>query len=191
MALECPDIVFYPANMRRWPNIGLLLAHRLRSWPNSKSALSQRLGGGGGGGEMGVTSARPSTPKRFCLSSNQVFLFFVTKFFVFAFRWFRVFHWGCYVYFRIVFISNSLYILYIFIFIYFIYFFIVLVVPYSALTDYDRSVVLTLDDRPDPQLWGHCRSTHNSSMICFLCVCSGFSLESWRWTGCPKETIAI
>ena len=48
------------------------------------------------------------------------------------------------------------------------YFFIVLVVPYSALTDYDRSVVLTLDDRPDPQLWGHCRSTHNSSMICFF-----------------------
>ena len=43
-------------------------------------------------------------------------------------------------------------------------------VPYSALTDYDRSVVLTLDDRPDPQLWGHCRSTHNSSMICFF-VC--------------------
>ena len=66
--------------------------------------------------------------------------------------------------------SISLYILYIIIFIYFIYFFIVLVVPYSALTDYDRSVVLTLDDRPDPQLWGHCRSTHNSSMICFLCL---------------------
>ena len=43
-------------------------------------------------------------------------------------------------------------------------------VPYSALTDYDRSVVLTLDDRPDPQLWGHCRSTHNSSMIFFLCL---------------------
>ena len=41
-------------------------------------------------------------------------------------------------------------------------------VPYSALTDYDRSVVLTLDDGPDPQLWGHCRSTHNSSMICFF-----------------------
>ena len=103
------------------------------------------------------------------LSSNQVFLFFWREvFFVFTFRWFRVFHWGCYVYFRLVFSSNSLYILYIFIFIYFIYFFIVLVVPYSALTDYDRSVVLTLDDRPDPQLWGHCRSTHNSSMICFF-----------------------
>ena len=87
-----------------------------------------------------------------------------------AFRWFRGFHCGCYVYFRIVFCSNSLYILYIFIFIYFIYVFIVLVVPYSALTDYDRSVVLTLDDRPDSQLWGHCRSTHNSSMICFF-VC--------------------
>ena len=43
-------------------------------------------------------------------------------------------------------------------------------VPYSALTDYDRSVVLVLDDRPDPQLRGHCRSTHNSSMIWFLCL---------------------
>ena len=42
-------------------------------------------------------------------------------------------------------------------------------VPYSALTDYDRSVVLTLDDRPDTQLWGHCRSTHNSSIF-FVCL---------------------
>ena len=115
--------------------------------------------------------------------------FFDVKFFVFAFQWFL--HWGCYVYFRIVFSLNSLYILYIFIFIYFIYFFIVLVVPYSALTDCDRSVVLVLDDRPDPQLWEHCGSTHSSSMICFFCVCSGFSLASWRWTGCPKETSAI
>ena len=49
-------------------------------------------------------------------------------------------------------------------------------VPYSALTDYDRSVVLTLDDRPDPQLWGHSRSTHNSSMICFFCVFAVVSL---------------
>ena len=62
-----------------------------------------------------------------------------------------------------------IYSLYIHIYIFYI-FFILLVVPYSALTDYDRSVVLTLDDRPDPQLWGHCRSTHNSSMICFLCL---------------------
>ena len=44
-------------------------------------------------------------------------------------------------------------------------------VPYSALTDCDPSVVLVLDDRSDPQLWGHCRSTHSSSMICFfLCL---------------------
>ena len=117
---------------------------------------------------------RPSTPKRFCLLpfiEPGFSIFCDVKFFVFAFRWFRVFHWGWYVYFRIVFSSNSLYILYIFIFIYFIYFIIVLVVPYSALTDYDRSVLLTLDDRPDTQLWGHCRSTHNSSMICFfLCL---------------------
>ena len=130
------------------------------------------------------------------LSSNQVFLFFLTWSFL-CFRW----YWGCYVYFRIVFSSNSLYILYIFIFIYFIYFSIVLVVPYSALTDYDRSVVLVLDDRPDPQLWGHCRSTHNSSMIWFLClhwflfgilamdgmaernhchIIKGFPVASWR-----------
>ena len=45
-----------------------------------------------------------------------------------------------------------IYFLYIHIYIFYIFF--VLVVPYSALTDYDRSVVLTLDDRPDPQLWG-------------------------------------
>ena len=70
---------------------------------------------------------------------------------------------------------NSRRFVYIFIFIYSIFFFIVLVVPYSALTDYDRSVVLVLDDRPDPQLWGHCRSTHSSSMICFF-VFAVFSL---------------
>ena len=46
-------------------------------------------------------------------------------------------------------------------------------VPYSAVTDYDRSVVLTIDDRPDPQLWGHCSSTHNSSMICFFVFAVG------------------
>ena len=131
-------------------------------------------GGGGGGCHLRVVPPpgqllrRPSTPKPFIEPGFSIFL--TWSFFVFAFRWFRVFHWGCYVYFRIVFSSNSLYILYIFIFIYFIYFFIALVVPYSALTDNDRSVVLTLDDRPDPQLWGHCMSTHNSSMICFLCL---------------------
>ena len=31
------------ANMRRWPNVGLLLAHRLRRWPTSKPTLGQRL----------------------------------------------------------------------------------------------------------------------------------------------------
>ena len=25
----------------------------------------------------------------------------------------------------------------------------------------------------------------------FFCVCGGFSLASWRWTGCPRETSAI
>ena len=32
-----------PANMRRWPNVGLLLAHRLRRWPYSKPTLGQRV----------------------------------------------------------------------------------------------------------------------------------------------------
>ena len=32
-----------PANMRRWANVGLLLAHRLRRWPKSKPTLAQRL----------------------------------------------------------------------------------------------------------------------------------------------------
>ena len=93
-----------------------------------------------GGFWMGVTSAWFPLGNffkiAFCLSSNKVFLFFVTKFFVFAFRWFRVFHWGCYVYFRIIFSSNSLYILYIFIFIYFIYFVIVQWVLWSVLGDF-------------------------------------------------------
>ena len=33
----------WPANMRHWPNAGLLLVHRLRRWPSSKPALGQRL----------------------------------------------------------------------------------------------------------------------------------------------------
>ena len=33
----------YPANTRRWTNADLMLAHRLRRWPNIKSALVQRL----------------------------------------------------------------------------------------------------------------------------------------------------
>ena len=32
-----------PANMRHWPNVGLLLGHRLRRWPNSKPTLGKRL----------------------------------------------------------------------------------------------------------------------------------------------------
>ena len=59
--------------------------------------------------------------------------------------------------------SNSLYILYIFIFIYFIYFFIVLIV--------DLLII--------------------SLRFVFFCVCSVFSLASWCWSGCPKETIVI
>ena len=31
------------SNTRRWPNAGLLLAHRLRSWPSIKQALVQRF----------------------------------------------------------------------------------------------------------------------------------------------------
>ena len=100
---------------------------------------------------------RPSTPKPFIEPGFSMFL--TWSFFVFAFRWLRVFHWGCYVYFQFNFFIYSLYI---HIYIFYIFFHCT-----------------------------HCRSTHNSSTICFFCVCSGFSLASWCWTGCPKETIAI
>ena len=33
----------YLANTTRWPSVGLMLAHRLRRWPNIKPALGQRL----------------------------------------------------------------------------------------------------------------------------------------------------
>ena len=36
------------ANIIHWPNVGLLLAHRLRRWPNSKPALVQPLMFAGG-----------------------------------------------------------------------------------------------------------------------------------------------
>ena len=106
---------------------------------------------------------RPSTPKPFI---KPGFVIFLTWSFLcllsggFSLRLLCLF-------------SNSfqfkffIYSLYIHIYIFYI-FFTVLVVPYSALTNCDRSVVLVLDDRPDPQLWGHCRSTHSSSMICFF-----------------------
>ena len=32
-----------PANTTRWPNAGLMLAHRLRRWANIKPALGQRV----------------------------------------------------------------------------------------------------------------------------------------------------
>ena len=33
----------YPSNTRRWPNVELMLAHRLRRWPNISPTLGQRL----------------------------------------------------------------------------------------------------------------------------------------------------
>ena len=36
-------ITLTPANMRRWPNVGLLLVQRRRRWANSKPTLGQRL----------------------------------------------------------------------------------------------------------------------------------------------------
>ena len=39
-----PNVALLLAHrLRRWPNVGLLLAHRLRRWPNSKPTLGQRL----------------------------------------------------------------------------------------------------------------------------------------------------
>ena len=36
-------MIYNPANTRRWPNVGLLLVHRLRHWPNVETTLGQRL----------------------------------------------------------------------------------------------------------------------------------------------------
>ena len=36
-----------PVNMGRWPDAGLMLAHRLRRWPNINPALGERLVFGG------------------------------------------------------------------------------------------------------------------------------------------------
>ena len=35
--------VTHPVNMRRSPNVDLMLAHRLRRWPNIKSTLGKRF----------------------------------------------------------------------------------------------------------------------------------------------------
>ena len=44
LLLQCsPSIKHGPANMRRWPTVGLLSALRLRRWPNSKSTLGAQL----------------------------------------------------------------------------------------------------------------------------------------------------
>ena len=40
--LQTSDSDVYPANTRRWPNVGLTLAHRLRRWPNISPTLGQR-----------------------------------------------------------------------------------------------------------------------------------------------------
>ena len=110
-------------------------------------------------------------PNVFCLSSNQVFLFFWREVFCVCFPVFQGFLLRLLCLF-----SNSfqfkffMYSLYIHIYIFYIFFHCTCGALQCS-QDYDRSVVLTLDDRPDPQLWGHCRSTHNSSMICFfLCL---------------------
>ena len=36
-------ISHYQVNMRRWPNVGLLLGHRRRRWANSEPTVGQRL----------------------------------------------------------------------------------------------------------------------------------------------------
>ena len=108
---------------------------------------------------------RPSTPKRFCLSSNQVFSIFCDEVFCVCFPVVQGFSLRLLCLF-----SNCLqfkffiYSLYIHIYIFYIF-----SLYLWCLTVLSRiMIVLTLNDRPDPQLWGHCRSTHNSSMICFF-----------------------
>ena len=46
------------ANTRRWPNVGLTLAHRLRRWTNISPTLVQRLVSAGGGGDTRWSASR-------------------------------------------------------------------------------------------------------------------------------------
>ena len=41
MIIDYHQEITYPANTRRWTNAGLMLAHRLRRWPNISPALIQ------------------------------------------------------------------------------------------------------------------------------------------------------
>ena len=120
---------------------------------------------------------RPSTPKPFIEPGFSIFL---TCFFVFAFRWLRVFHWGCYVYFRIVFVWNSLYILYIFIFIYFIYFFIVLIVDLLIIPLRFFFLCLRWFPYGILVLDGMSERNHCHIIIFSLHCFTGFSVASWR-----------
>ena len=48
-----PEVISYimycgPANTRRWPNVGVLLVHRLRRWTNTTPTLGQPLVFAGG-----------------------------------------------------------------------------------------------------------------------------------------------
>ena len=40
---QCVSSIFFHANTKRWPNVGLMLAHRLRRWPNLSPTLGQRV----------------------------------------------------------------------------------------------------------------------------------------------------
>ena len=58
--------------MIRWPNVGVLLAHRLRRWVNSKPTLTQRLMFAGKVRKCSHTSPRSAMGK---LSHGQIIYF--------------------------------------------------------------------------------------------------------------------
>ena len=128
-----------PADTIRWINVSLTLDHRQRRWTNVNPPLNQRLvsagymwpGGGGGGchhrvvppGQLLKKAKHTQTFHR-----TRFFYFFDVKFFCVCFPVVQGFSLRLLCLF-----SNSFQFKF---FIYsFIYFFIVLVVPYSALTD--------------------------------------------------------
>ena len=64
--------------MRRWPNVGLLLTHRPRRWPNSKPTMGQRFMFAGRA--QIVNSTLPhATAVELLPSKNKTFITFVQR----------------------------------------------------------------------------------------------------------------
>ena len=65
--------------MRRWPNVGLLLAHRLGRWPDNKPTLRQRLMLAGLSNTSNLCSSIPLVGQKNISEKNWGRLYFIKK----------------------------------------------------------------------------------------------------------------